>query len=68
MITWDMMNLDGELVPDGNYVAVLEMSESRARDRNGPLLRIEFTKGPSPQTVEPPDQEGFTGVALRYEP
>jgi hypothetical protein len=67
-VTWNMMDTAGQLVPDGAYVAVLEMSESRARDRNGPVLRIPFTKGPSPQTANPPAQEGFTGVMLRYEP
>jgi hypothetical protein len=55
-------------VPDGNYVAVLEMSESRARDRAGPIVRIPFVKGPMPQMVEQPDKEGFMGVVLRYQP
>jgi hypothetical protein len=67
-ITWDMKDTTMALMPDGDYVAVLEMSESRARDRDGPLLRIPFTKGASPQTVEPPDQEGFSGVSLTYTP
>jgi hypothetical protein len=67
-ITWNMQDATMQLVPDGSYVAVLEMSESRARDRDGPVLRIPFTKGPMPQTVEPAAQEGFTGVVLRYEP
>jgi hypothetical protein len=67
-VTWDMKDLDEQLVPDGPYVAVLEMSESRARDRMGPLLRIPFTKGPSPQSASPQAQEGFTGVMLSYEP
>ena len=67
-VTWDMKDLEDALVPDGEYVAVLEMSESRARDREGPLLRIPFTKGGAPQTVEPSDQEGFSGVKLTYTP
>jgi hypothetical protein len=67
-VTWNMMDTAEQLVPDGAYVAVLEMSESRARDRSGPVLRIPFMKGPSPQTADPPAQEGFTGVMLRYEP
>jgi hypothetical protein len=67
-VTWNMMDADKQLVPDGPYVAVIEMSESRARDRAGPLVRIEFTKGPSPQTVEPAAMESFTGIKLTYEP
>ena len=67
-VTWNMKNAEGELVPDGAYVAVVEMSESRARDRAGPLIRIEFTKGPAPMMVEPPAAESFTGVKLSYAP
>jgi len=67
-VMWNMKDAEGQLVPDGPYVAVLEMSESRARDRAGPVIRIPFMKGPSPQTANQPAQEGFTGAMLRYEP
>jgi hypothetical protein len=67
-VTWNMMDATPALVPDGELVAVLEMSESRARDRNGPLLKIPFTKGASPAMAMPPDQEGFSGVSLSYQP
>ncbi len=67
-VTWDMMNVEGELVPDGQYTAVVEMSESRARDRAGPIIRIDFTKGPAPMMVEPPANESFSGVKLSYAP
>jgi hypothetical protein len=68
MVTWNMKNAMAQLVPDGEYTAVVEMTESRARDRNGPLLRIKFTKGPMAQTVMPPNEMNFTGIMLRYEP
>ena len=42
--------------------------DNRPGDDPGPVIRIEFTKGPNPQMVEPPAQEGFTGVSLSYEP
>ena len=67
-VMWDMKNLQGQVVPDGDYVAVLEMSESRSATREGPLLRIPFTKGPAPHMAMPPDQEGFSGVSLSYQP
>lgn len=67
-VTWNMMDASKQLVPDGPYVAVIEMSESRARDRAGPVMRIEFTKGPSPQTVEPANMTSFTNIKLMYEP
>ena len=67
-VTWNMKDVQMQLVADGDYVAVLEMSESRALDRAGPLLRIKFTKGPMPQTVAVPDDPSFTGVSLDYTP
>jgi hypothetical protein len=67
-VTWDMLDVSSALVPDGEYVAVLEMSESRSRDRAGPIIRIPFTKGPSPQNATATDQEGFSGVTLSYAP
>lgn len=68
MVTWNMMDAQKQLVADGEYVAVLEMSESRARDQAGPVVRINFTKGPMPQTVTVPDMPSFTGISLRYTP
>lgn len=67
-VTWNMMGTDKQVVPDGNYVAVVEMTESRAADNAGALVRIEFTKGPNPQMVEPPAAESITGIKLRYTP
>lgn len=68
MITWNLQDAQKQLVPDGDYVAKLEMSESRARDRAGPVLTIKFKKGPMPQMVDVPAQEGFMGITLRYMP
>jgi hypothetical protein len=68
MVTWNMMDAQKQLVADGEYVAVLEMSESRARDQAGQVVRIKFTKGPMPQTVMVPDEKSFTGISLRYTP
>jgi hypothetical protein len=67
-VTWNMMDAQKQLVPDGDYVAKIEMSESRARDRAGPVVEIKFKKGPMPQMVDVPNKEGFMGVTLRYMP
>jgi hypothetical protein len=67
-VPWSMKNAQMQVVPDANYVAVIEMTESRARDAENKLLRIPFTKGPSAQTVDVPNNESFTGVVLRYTP
>ncbi len=68
VVVWNLNGPDGQPVPDGSYVAVLEMTESRARDRNGPLLRIPFEKGATPQTLEVPDEESFQNVVVRFSP
>jgi len=67
-VTWNMMDAQKALIPDGAYVAKLEMSESRARDRAGPVVEIKFTKGAMPMMVEVPNQASFTGIVLRYMP
>jgi hypothetical protein len=66
-VTWDMKDADKMIVPDGDYVAVVEMTEDRAASP-GPVLRIPFKKGPEPQMVEPADEMSFTGVSLSYQP
>jgi len=67
-VTWNLKDVDKNLIPDGDYVALVEVTESRARDRAGPLLKIPFTKGPNPQNVDVPDAPSFTGVTLRFQP
>jgi hypothetical protein len=67
-ITWNLKDGSGAVVPDGNYTVVLEVTESRARDRAGPLARIDFVKGAQAQTVERPDDEAFENVVVHFEP
>lgn len=68
MVMWNMKDAMKQSVPDGEYVAVIEMSESRARDQAGPVVRIKFTKGPMAQTVMVPNEKSFTGISLTYTP
>jgi hypothetical protein len=63
-----MKGTDMQVVPDGDYIAVVEMTESRAADRAGPVVRIPFKKGPAPQMIEAPSVETITSVVLRYQP
>ncbi|MDD9969287.1 MAG: hypothetical protein OXR73_23795 [Myxococcales bacterium] len=65
-VTWDFM-VGGELLPDGPYVAVVEMTEDRAASP-GPVIKLEFAKGAEAQSVEASDQKGFSGVSLNYAP
>ena len=67
MVTWNMKNAMMQPVPDGDYVAVLEVTEDRGA-RPGPVLRIPFKKTAAPQMVEVPNEKSFTGVTLRYTP
>jgi len=67
-VTWNMKDTQKQVVPNGDYVAVLEVTEDRALIRSGPVARIPFTKGPDPQTVNVPDDKSFTGVVLHYTP
>lgn len=66
-IMWNMKDVDKNLVPDGDYVALVELTEDR-KQAPGPVLRVPFTKGPAPQMVEPPDEKAFTGISLTYQP
>ena len=67
-VMWNLKDANKQLLPDGEYVAVVEMTEDRAADRKGPVARIPFVKGPSPQMVEAPAVETITGIVLRYSP
>jgi hypothetical protein len=66
-VTWNMQDADKMLVPDGDYVAVVELTEDRAATP-GPLLRIPFKKSAEPQTIEPSDEMSFTDISLTYQP
>jgi len=67
-VTWNLKDGTQQIVPDGSYFVVAEMTESRARDLSGPVMKIEFTKGPEAQTVERPADEAFESVVVHYQP
>lgn len=66
-VMWNMQGADKQVVADGEYVAVVELTEDRAATP-GPLLRVKFKKGPEPQMVDAPDEMSFTDVSLTYQP
>jgi PKD repeat protein len=57
--------LDGEIVPDGQYVIWVEFTEKHAQ---GPLTSVEFTKGTEAVTINPPDEDHFINMELVYIP
>lgn len=68
VVPWNLEDAGQQVVADGAYVAVVEMSEDEAATRSGPIMRIDFTKGPQAQTVERPDDASFSGTVVRYTP
>jgi len=64
-VTWDCTDLDGNVVPDGQYVMYIEFTEEHAQ---GPLTSIEFTKGTEALTINPPNEPNFINMELTYTP
>ena len=64
-ITWDCTDLDGEIVPDGDYVVWAEFTDKHAQ---GPLYNITFTKGPDTQSFTPADETYFKDIELEFTP
>lgn len=64
-VSWDCTDLDGEVVPDGQYVIRVEFTEKHGQ---GPLMTVEFTKGTEAVTISPPDEDHFINMELIYTP
>ena len=64
-VTWDCTDLDGNIVPDGDYVVYAEFTEQHAQ---GPLYSLTFTKGPDPQFMTPADETYFKDIVLSFTP
>ncbi len=68
-VTWDCTDAQGNLVPDGPYQIFVEFTEdnsSKSGHPPGKWTSVSFTKGPSNQTVNPPDQTYFKSMSLVY--
>lgn len=64
-VEWDCKDLDGNIVPDGEYVVYAEFTDKHAQ---GPLYSINFTKGPVPVSVSPPDETYFKDIVITFTP
>jgi len=64
-VMWDCTDLDGEIVPDGDYVVWAEFTDKHAQ---GPLYNITFTKGPDAQSMSPADETYFKDIELEFTP
>ena len=64
-VTWDCTDLDGNIIPDGDYDIWAEFTDKHAQ---GPLKTITFTKGPEPQTITLPDETYFKDMSVVFTP
>jgi hypothetical protein len=64
-VTWDCRNVNGDLVPDGEYTVFVEFTEEHAQ---GPLRLVTFTKGSEKVSMAPADDANFKDIELVFEP
>ncbi len=67
-VTWDCRNLQGNIVPDGNYEVWIEYTSQNSANTGvaGPFYSYSFSKGTSPLNVTIPDQTYFKNMLLTY--
>ena len=66
MVTWDMHDLKGQVVPDGKYKIGVEVADDNFATAGSGY--VEFEKSPSGTMVMAPDQTPFTGLVIKYQP
>lgn len=64
-VIWDCTDVDGNIVPDGDYTIRVEFTEKHAQ---GPLTAVTFTKGTEEQHLTPSDEDNFINMTLDYIP
>lgn len=64
-VVWDCTDLDGNVLPDGEYTIHIEFTEEHAQ---GPLSSVTFTKGTEEQHLTPADEAHFINIMLDYIP
>jgi len=64
-IEWDCTDLNGNIVPDGNYTLRIEFTDKHAQ---GPLYSIDFAKGTEPFVLTPPNQTNYINMQFSYTP
>jgi len=64
-ITWNCKDLDGNIVPDGDYTIWVEFTDQHAQ---GPLYTLTFTKGPDPISLTPSDETYFKDLTFEFTP
>lgn len=62
-VTWNCTDVNRNVVPDGSYRILFEMTEKNGA---GPNLTLNFTKGATSQTITPADAANFKSMQLIY--
>ena len=60
--TWNLLDANGDEVPDGDYSIVMEMTDQESM---GPSTAVVFTLGSDPLTQSYPDDGHFTNMSLQ---
>jgi PKD repeat protein len=64
-ITWNCKDLNGNIVPDGDYTVWAEFTDKHAQ---GPVTHYTFTKGPNSMHLTPPDETYFKDLVVDFTP
>ncbi len=64
-VNWDFIDLDGNLVPDGEYTVWIEFTDQHAQ---GPVYSITFEKGPDAISLTPADETYFKDIEFEFVP
>jgi len=64
-VEWNCQDLDGNVVPDGEYVLWVEFTEKHAQ---GPLTSVTFTKGGDAVHLTPLNQANYIDMVFDYIP
>jgi hypothetical protein len=62
---WDTKDINGQVVPDGDYKLYVEVTEF---EEQGPISSFKFTKGPTALMLPPQDGSNVKGLTLTYTP
>ena len=65
-LSWDMQDSTGAVVADGSYRVVIEVADDEFAP--GTAGKVEFVKGPMPQTIMAPDTPPWSGLVVTYQP
>ena len=64
-VNWNLKDLNGNLLPDGDYKIVVEYTDKHAQ---GPMFTLTFTKNSTASSQTPANQSYFTNMSFSYDP